>query len=130
MTTTHTLRRQQSIDGSDNVDITPPSGIGIDDLVSVLTHPRRRTIVHRVSFAPARAVSPADLAKTLAVLEHGGACSAEQYDRARIALEHVHLPMLTGANVIKCDSETDTIRQGPNFDAAQSALRALETIEG
>lgn len=97
----------------------------VDDVLSVLKHPERRWILKEIVTQ-----SPTNLRR----LAHH--CAAEDvggpfddYRRAHISLQQMHLPMLHDAGAIHYDPDSEDITIEKRFaESLEAAIAELETI--
>lgn len=90
-----------------------PSG-SFDDCLRALEHERRRAVV--------TALTDADSPHSVATLADGDA-------RRRLALMHIHLPMLADGGYVDWDRDTGGVRPGPRFGELVALLALLRIHE-
>lgn len=103
-------------------DKATPERASIDDLYRALTNPRRRRILLCLEEVTG-SVPLEHLAHQVAALE-ASASGEEQgaAQRVRMALYHVHLPMLAEVGLIEYDRDTGAVRQKSYPDRVTDAL--------
>lgn len=89
--------------------------LGVDDVFSVLKHPRRRFIVE--ALAERESIPLDSLASRMMAAERDRAAETitrEQVERGRISIVHVHTPVLADHDVAVLDTDADRLRAGAN----------------
>ncbi|WP_255151565.1 DUF7344 domain-containing protein [Halorarius halobius] len=92
-----------------------PAVLELDHVFSVLGHPRRRYLMYALAENPEWTLE--DLATKLTAWEQDldeTRVSEYRRDQTYVSLYHTHVPKLVDEGVVEFDSETETIRRGPN----------------
>lgn len=99
---------------------TPMAG-ELDDLVRVLAHPVRRTVLRRIAANPG--------GTTLTGLAAAVADPGE-VDECELALHHVHLPKLEAAGLLTYDPECGCVDPSVDVTDGSPAWQAVTAIDG
>lgn len=89
------------------------SSLSLDTVLSLLSHRRRRDLVHYLIRTPGKTGSVDDCAEYLSKREEERTGKRPRTDEVRVTLHHVHIPKLSSADICEYDPRTEEIRYRP-----------------
>lgn len=108
-----------------------PAGIAEDDLLSVLTHDRRRAVASVLATTPHETVTLTGLAVAVTSIEQDEELTRidrSVLEEVQTTLHHVHLPKLADAGFIEYDGDTLTVTDRRTGDIAETWLTETAPI--
>lgn len=106
------------------VDRKAEERLDVDQLLTSLSHPRRREVLGLLDGEPEW--TRADLAKRLAAMQESS--SRPTKEEIETSLVHNHLPTLEHADLVSLDTEGWYISQGENYDLVRDMAEAASTV--
>ncbi|WP_251330938.1 DUF7504 family protein [Haloplanus pelagicus] len=109
---------------------TIPMPYAFDQMLELISVPRRRTLLYHLKDRGTGTLSLDDLVDAVVTRERSIPAreTPESADTVRVSLVHAHLPKLADLGILEFDPEDSTVRYHGN-PALESFLRYVETLE-